>query len=134
MNILIKKGVRPGETADGVRTTLIVNVIIFTLLVVVQPAGRFDSLSTNGVAAFVLAGLLATFLGRYTLFAAIRRLGAARAAAIKNATPLISVGLAVGLLGEVLSILAVLGIASVVLGLLLLVREVHLRTSGVSQF
>jgi drug/metabolite transporter (DMT)-like permease len=124
MNILIRQGARPGERDNGLRTTLIVNVVVFTILLVgLTVVGRGIVLSAEGVGAFVMAGLFATFIGRYTFFAAIGQIGAARATAIKNATPLVSVGLAIGFLGEVLSLLAALGIVLVMLGLFFLLRE-----------
>ena len=132
MNILIRLGSRYGTRDNGLRATLIVNVVVFTVLLAVLTAvGRGITLSAEGVGAFALAGLFATFVGRYTLFAAIGRIGAARATAIKNATPLVSVSLAIGFLGEVLSLLAALGMALVMLGLCLLLREVRThRTAG----
>lgn len=134
MNILIRWGVRPGERDNGLRATLIVNVVVFTiLLALLTAAGRGVTLSAEGVGAFILAGLFATFLGRYTLFAAIGLIGAARAAAIKNATPLVSVGLAIGFLGEVLSIPSALGMALVMLGLFLLLHEMGMNRGETEQ-
>ena len=40
--------------------------------------------------AFAASGICSTYLGRVTLFAGIRRLGAARAAAIKNGMPVVT--------------------------------------------
>jgi drug/metabolite transporter (DMT)-like permease len=128
MSVLIRLGVQPGDRDNGLRATLIVNVAVFSfLLVATFMAGGRIRLSAIGIGAFVMAGLCATFFGRYALFAAIGHIGAARATAIKNATPLVSVGLAIAFLGEVLSLLAALGIVLVMLGIGLLVREVLMQ-------
>ncbi len=124
MNVFIRRGVRPGDPDNGVLTTMLVNVAIFgILLAAVAAGGGVDELSPEAFAWFVAAGLSATFLGRYALFAGIRRLGAARAAAIKNATPLVTVIIALLFLGERLTLVDGAGVALILVGLFTLIAE-----------
>jgi drug/metabolite transporter, DME family len=128
MNVLIRKGVRPGDIENGVLTTVIVNVLIFTpMLVIFSLLEQGPRWNTMAIVWFAAAGLCATYLGRTALFAGIRHLGAARAAAIKNATPLVSVALGISILGERLSVVAVIGIGLVLLGIFLLTLESFMR-------
>jgi drug/metabolite transporter (DMT)-like permease len=56
-----------------------------------------------GLAWFTVAGVLGPFVGRILSFGAIHRVGPVRAAAVINTAPLVTVLLAVALLGEALS-------------------------------
>lgn len=128
MNVFARNGVRQSDGDTGVFTTMLVNVAVYVvLLTAVLTTGGVLRLEAGAVAWFVLAGLSATLLGRHTLFGAIRRIGAARGAALKNATPLVTVGIAILVLGERLTPPAALGIALIVGGLGLLISEA-LRT------
>lgn len=130
MNVAIRKGVRPGDRDNGVLTTVVINVVVFSLLIAILAATRgLPTLTWPGVGAFVAAGLASTFIGRTTLFAGIRRAGAVRAAAVKNATPLITLVIALVLLGERLTPPAAVGIVLVLLGVALVVRESLERSS-----
>jgi len=124
MNVAVRKGVRPGDRDNGVLTTVVINVVIFSLLIAAMGlAGGLPALPSAGIAAFIGAGLASTFIGRTTLFAGIRRAGAVRAAAVKNATPVVTLMIALTLLGERLTPLAGVGIALIMLGVALVVRE-----------
>ena len=124
MNVAVRKGVRPGDRDNGVLTTVVINVAVFTVLLAVTAAARgIAPLTWAGFSAFVGAGLASTFIGRATLFAGIRRAGAVRAAAVKNATPVVTLMIALTLLGERLTPLAGAGIALVLIGVALVVRE-----------
>lgn len=125
-NIMIRKGVRPGDADNGVLITTIVNVIIFWAVAgTLGVLGRLPVLNLTGVLLFVLAGVLTTFLGRNTLFGGIRLIGSSRAASIKNTNPIVSVAIAILFLGEYLSPLAVAGATLSFVGLMLLVFEAY---------
>lgn len=124
MNVSVRKGVRPDDADNGVLTSVIVNVLIFSILIlVVMATSGIAVWSWTGIAVFVAAGLSSTFIGRTLLFGGIRRIGAARAAAIKNATPLVTLAIALTVLGERLVPLTGLGIVLVMSGVFLIVRE-----------
>ncbi|HUG29263.1 MAG TPA: DMT family transporter [Candidatus Limnocylindria bacterium] len=124
MNVFMRNGVRPGDEDNGLLTTLLVNIaVIAAVLVVTTTLGGVRELSVVGGAWFVAAGLSATFFGRNALFGAIRHIGAARGAAIKNATPLVTVAIALAFLGERLSAMAAAGVGLIIAGLFLLIME-----------
>jgi drug/metabolite transporter (DMT)-like permease len=124
MNVAVRKGVRPGDADNGVLTSVVVNVLLFTGVVGILAAlDGPPRLSAAGIIAFLCAGFCSTFLGRLTLFGGIRRIGAVRATAIKNGTPLVALILAVTVLGEQVTPLGWLGIGLILLGIALVVRE-----------
>jgi drug/metabolite transporter (DMT)-like permease len=123
MNVAIRKGVRVGDADNGVVTTVLINVVAFTVLMALVLPTRGLTWSWAGVGAFAAAGLMSTYIGRTLLFTGIRHAGAARAAAVKNATPLFTLIIAVAILGERIVPLAGLGIGLVLVGILVLGRE-----------
>lgn len=124
MNVFMRNGVRPDDEDNGLLTTLLVNIaVIAAVLAVTTTAGGDRELTVMGMAWFIAAGLSATFFGRNALFGAIRHIGAARGAAIKNATPLVTLAIALALLGERLSPLAAAGVGLIIAGLFLLILE-----------
>jgi drug/metabolite transporter (DMT)-like permease len=123
MNVAIRKGVRPGDADNGVVTTVVINVVAFTALMALVLPIRGLTWSWTGVGAFAAAGLMSTFIGRTLLFTGIRHAGAARAAAVKNATPLFTLIIAVAILDEQVVPLAGFGIGLVLVGIFVLGRE-----------
>lgn len=124
MNVFVRNGVRPDDPDNGLFITMLINVVIYsTLAGVILLIGAEPVLSVEGAAWFVASGLAATFLGRMTLFGGIRNIGAARAAAIKNATPLVTVTLAILFLGERLSLIDGAGVVLILIGLAALITE-----------
>ncbi len=122
--VLIRKGVRADDPDNGLMMTMLLNVA----LLVVASVGLWVSvplpeLHLEAVAWFIVAGLLGPLVGRNALFGGIRRIGSSRAAAIKNNAPVVTVVIAVVLLGERLSPPALLGALLVIAGLLLLAYE-----------
>lgn len=131
MNVFVRNGVRASDGDTGILTTMLINVAMYaTLMVATVATVGLGPIVPEGVAWFVLAGLAATFLGRHALFGAISHIGAARGAAIKNATPLVAVGLALLVLGEELTRLAAVGIALIAVALALLIWESVTREGG----
>lgn len=81
------------------------------------PLGRA---ATWKVLPFVAAGLVAPGLGRLFLFSGVARVGVARATALASTAPLLSVALAVALLGERPPALLLAGAVAIVAGGVLL--------------
>lgn len=124
MNVFVRKGVRRDDPDNGLLITMLINLGIFALLaIIIVITGAAPVFSVAGGFWFVASGLSATFLGRLTLFGGIRNIGAARAAAIKNATPLVTVTLALTFLGERLSLIDGGGVLLVLIGLAALITE-----------
>lgn len=124
MNVFVRNGVRPDDPDNGLFITMLINIVLFALLAVVMVLlGALPVFSIEGAIWFVGSGFSATFLGRLTLFGGIRHIGAARAAAIKNATPLVTVALALMFLGERLRLVDGAGVALILIGVFALVSD-----------
>jgi drug/metabolite transporter (DMT)-like permease len=124
MNVFIRNGVRPGDPDNGVLTTMLINVSIFAMLsVVIVAIGDLPEISIEAIAWLAASGVAAAFLGRQALFGGIRRIGAARAAAIKNVTPLVTIAIALTFLGERLTVLDGVGSLLILIGLFALIIE-----------
>jgi drug/metabolite transporter (DMT)-like permease len=124
MNLAIRKGGQtyPGE--NGVLPTLVVNGAAFTIVFAASwLAGGLLELRLDAIAAFMSVGLTGAFLGRTFLFGGINRIGAVRASALKNATPIVTLLIAIGLLGERFMLLGAMGIVLILAGVSVVVRE-----------
>lgn len=120
--VLAQLGMRTSPKDNGVYLSIMINVLILSIVYVIFLLFRTEPIPWKGTAifSFVVAGLFTTLLGRASLFAAIRRIGSSRAAAVKNGAPIFTIIGAMLLLGERLSWLAGLGIALVLAGLFFL--------------
>lgn len=128
MNVMIRKGVRPGDENNGILVATIVNVVILSSIVIVRSlVDEVPVWSTRGALWFAASGFVASFLGRNTMFAGIRHAGPSRAGAIKNAAPLVTVAVGVLVLSEPLSPLATVGIVLGCAGILLVIYEAYTK-------
>lgn len=118
----VRIGTHKGSTADALSVVLLVNLVVFVPVVAVLEFPHY-SLSTQGLIAFVVAGLLGTLLGRALYYASIERLGASLTEPIKAANPLFAVLLAVVLLTEPVSVGQVVGVVLIVLGVAWLSKQ-----------
>jgi drug/metabolite transporter (DMT)-like permease len=124
MNLSIRKGgqAHPGESA--VLTTLLMNIGIFSALLVLGAGlGTVREIRVDAALAFASIGLTGPFLGRTFLFGGINRIGVVRASAIKNAAPIVTLLMAVLIVGERFTLLGSAGIALILLGVFVVVRE-----------
>lgn len=125
-SILIRQGMTGGTRAldNGMLMTTSINVAAFGLLLVgVHTVLPLPTITIEGLAWFVGAGVLTTFLGRSSLYASIRHVGAARASGFKVTTPLFALAGGAIVLGEVISPITAIGIALTLAGVLVLTRE-----------
>lgn len=120
--VLAQIGMRTSPKDNGVYLSIMLNVVILSIVYVIFLLFRTEPIpwKRSAILGFVIAGLFTTLLGRSSLFAAIRRIGSSRAAAIKNGAPIFTIIGAMFILGEKLSWLAGLGIAMVLAGLFFL--------------
>jgi drug/metabolite transporter (DMT)-like permease len=124
MNLAIRTGGRAHPAGDAVLPTLVVTTATMTVLFVVAGAsGRLLATRPDAILWFIAIGLTGAFLGRTFLFAGIRRIGVVRASAIKNGAPVVTLLIAILLLGERFTLVGSLGIALILVGVLLVVRE-----------
>jgi uncharacterized membrane protein len=88
------------------------------------PWGSWDAVSLAGVAWFMGAGAIAPLVTQFLFYAAMTRVGVARAASLRNTTPLFASVLAVIFLGEQWTVALAIGTimiiaAGLVIGLLI---------------
>jgi drug/metabolite transporter (DMT)-like permease len=104
MYFLIRAGVRRGDLDSGAFVTTTVNVILLSAVVAIATlSGNPPDWNPVGVAWFALAGLLGSFFGRVLLLAGMHRMGPVRSVSIVNTAPVLTIGVAVLVLGEQLS-------------------------------
>jgi drug/metabolite transporter (DMT)-like permease len=121
MYFLIRAGVRRGDLDGGAFVTTTVNVILLTGVVgFMALGGDLPDWNLGGVMWFALAGLLGSGFGRVLLLAAMHRMGPVRSVSIVNTAPVITIGVAIFVLGEQLSALGIVATFLVMVGLGLL--------------
>lgn len=76
-----------------------------------------EGIGIGSVAAFALAGIFSTYLGRWLVFKSIELNGPSGASALQSTSPLLTAIFAWILLGEVIGWVGLLGIALAILGL-----------------
>ena len=116
-NATARRGVLRGTVAQALAISLPLGVPLFFLF-----AAAFGSLSTifdfsaPAIVCLALAGVLHFVWGRYCNYRAAKAMGVNLAAPVQQANLLVTLALAIWLLGEHLTPLRVLGIALVILG------------------
>jgi drug/metabolite transporter (DMT)-like permease len=116
MNLAIWHGGRVHPGGNAVLPTLVVNTAVFSLIfVIVAAGGGLLELRADATAVFVSIGFFGAFLGRSFLFAGIDRIGLVRASALKNAAPIVTLAIAVTVLGEQFTVLGLAGIALILI-------------------
>jgi drug/metabolite transporter (DMT)-like permease len=122
-NIIITRlGSRRLATNAGYLIVVAVNIVFAGAAFVVQQLMRADPLQWQwrGVALFALAGLFATWLGRWFMMESVVRLGPAKASAFQVSSPLFTFAFALAFLSEHLDRMAIFAMALTAGGLLLL--------------
>lgn len=112
--ILIRQGLRGSDPFTGYLINLVVGAVgLWAAVLALAPS---EPMQFQGIAYFVLAGLIGTVAGRLLRFFAIEKVGASVTAALTNLYPFISAGLAILLLGEQVTLAIVAGTAVIVAG------------------
>ncbi len=138
MYFLVRAGVRRTDLDGGAFVTTVVNVaLLVAALLVVVVAGHPPAWRLDAIIWFAIAGFLGTFSGRVLMLAGLRRIGPVRTASITNTAPVVTIGISVLVLGEVLSGWAIVAVVLVLSGLGLLALDafgtpapVRTRSSG----
>ncbi|MEO8485711.1 MAG: DMT family transporter [Betaproteobacteria bacterium] len=102
--MITRVAVRRLALSTGFLVVVVVNVVVGALVLALELALRAQPLTWDafGVAVFLVAGFFSTFLGRWFFFAAVERLGPARASTWQVTSPLWTAAFAFAL-GERLS-------------------------------
>lgn len=118
--VFIKIGMRRRPVDNGLFMSVLVNVLFLGALMLFISLPEW---SWPGVAGFVVAGLMATWIARGASFVAIRLLGPARQSAILVSAPLFAALIGWFFLGEGMTLLQAGGGVVVSVGLLVLIRS-----------
>jgi len=125
-NASVRRGVLTGSIAQAMAITVPIGVpFFFFAALVTGRLGDVLAFSTHGYAALAFAGILHFVWGRYCNYRAIRAIGTNLVAPIQQFNLLVTLLLAIWLLGEELTALKLLGIALVFMGPTITMREQH---------
>lgn len=122
-NVAARRGVLTGSVLQALVVTIWLGVPVF--LVVALAAGQLGAIANFPLPSIVylaIAGIVHFALGRYCNFRAISAIGVNLAGPVQEFSLLVSLALAVWLLGEVLTGLKFLGIILVLLGPAIILR------------
>jgi drug/metabolite transporter (DMT)-like permease len=125
-NVCARKGMDEGkiDRFSGLFITLTVNnVLNFSFLIITLFRSGGIALNVEGLVYNTVAGISNSFVGRWTLFASIASIGAARAGILKVVTPLFAILGGVFLLREGVTAQAWLGIFVVLSGVVYVALE-----------
>lgn len=124
MYFLVRAGVRKTDLDGGAFVTTLVNAVLLVgTIVALTATGHGPAWDLRAVAWFAVAGILGTFTGRVFMLAGLRRIGPVRTAAIVNTAPVVTITVAVLVLGDRLSPLGVVAAVLVLAGLSLLAAD-----------
>lgn len=118
-SVITASAMRRLDTDAGAMIAVLANLPLAIVLVLGQLAffGALRPPSLAGVLGFLVAGVFSTYLGRWLFFKSIEAAGPTRAASFQTSSPLITALLGWIFLGQLLSPLAMWGIALGVVGL-----------------
>ena len=122
-NVTARRGVLTGSVLQALVVTISLGVPVF--LVAAFAAGQLGAIGKfplPSMVYLVLAGIVHFVIGRYCNFRAISAIGVNLAGPVQEFSLLVSLALAVWLLGEVLTGLKILGIVLVLLGPAIILR------------
>jgi len=116
-NASVRRGVLTGTVAQAMAITVPLGVPLFFLAALATGhLGAVLEFSPKALAALSLAGILHFVWGRYCNYRATRAIGANLVAPIQQVHLIVSLSLAIWLLGEELTALRIVGIALVLIG------------------
>lgn len=119
-----RRGVIGGSVAQGIAVTNVFGALLTALTALAFGAyGEFSTMSVEAVAWFATVGVSHFTVGRYATYRSARALGAAQSGPIQQISLLLSLALALIFLNETLTPLSALGIALILLGPLVALRQ-----------
>jgi uncharacterized membrane protein len=120
----MRRGVITGSALQAMSITVPVGVPLFALGCLAFGAfGALPGMSAETLGWFVAAGVVQFIVGRYSNYRATRALGAAQSGPIQQVALIVSLALAIVFLGELLTILKIIGILLILIGPLVIVRS-----------
>lgn len=128
ITIFVRRAMVNGNPLDGTMGSLWINVLIFVSLSFLLYFPDFG-LSWQSLLAFMVAGLLGSFIVRILFYSGTKRIGASRMSPIFRSDILVSSAFAIFLLGEKVTLGHLLGIFLLTAGIILVSREVETDVS-----
>lgn len=120
----MRRGVITGSVLQAMSITLPAGVPLFAIgCLAVGAYGALFAMSAETLGWFAVAGVVQFVIGRYSNYRSTRALGAAQAGPIQQLALVVSLALAIVLLGERLTTLKILGILLILAGPLVIVRS-----------
>jgi drug/metabolite transporter (DMT)-like permease len=119
-SVFVKAGMRDRPVDNGHFMSVLVNVVLLGGFMLLVPLPPWNAV---GVVAFVVGGLMGTWVGRGTSFVAIRLIGPARQAAVLVTAPVFAAVIGWFFLEEALTVVQGVGGIIILLGLLVLLRS-----------
>lgn len=137
-NVCARRAVLSGSVLQGIAVTVPMGVPVFVVAAAIAGSlGAVWQFDAPAAAYLALAGVLHFVFGRYCNFRGVRAMGANLAGPVEQASLLVTLALALGLLGESLTPLRIAGIALIIIGPAITVRarrrSAPAETSGSSE-
>lgn len=120
--VLVKRGLANSDVSAATMIQQGVTLAALVLFTLFEGNVFSGSISKPALSIFIVAGIVGAYLGRTLFVKTIAELGAARAQALNNSSPLITVLLAVLFLGEVLTVFVAAGVLLIVSGVFFITR------------
>lgn len=124
--IFAKRGLESGGTwMQNTFQTLVVRTALAWAVLIVISNGKnmMEGISIPTILLFVFAGVIAAAMGQLSYYRGIDRMGASVCATITNSRPLFAVLLAVVWLGENMTVSGIVGVVSIVMGVVFITRS-----------
>ncbi len=116
-NATVRRGVLSGTVSQALAITVPIGVPLFLVAAALLGSlGLVANFSLRAILLLACAGVVHFVWGRYCNYRATKAIGAVLAGPVQQASVLIALGLAVGFMGESLTLLRGLGIVLVILG------------------
>ena len=133
-NVTIIRGVRTSGGENGAFLSILLTATLGGSIWLAKCAVKgWPVMQPVSMLWFAFAGILTIFIGRVFSYASIQQLGAMRASAVKRLTPLFSVMLGVGFLGESLDLPMVVGTLLILCSFAVLIRQSLVERGAVAR-
>lgn len=135
--LLLKRGMTLSNVSTATLIEQYVSVMVLVIISIAKGELFLLDASGRGFWAFVAAGAVGASFGKIFYYKGIDRVGASKSTSVKNSSPILTVLLAVIVLGEELTFPVAVGSVLIVLGILVLSRveiKGEERPSRVSYF
>lgn len=122
--VLARIGLNTGiKPLTGTFVSMLSSVMLVVLLALIIDFDSVTSLSWEAILWFGLIGIVTYVIGRMSNYAAIIRIGAARASPLFSTASLFALILAVSFLGESINLLIIFGTLTILAGLYMVVTS-----------